>query len=208
MNINLILTVTALHFLALITPGPDFVLTIRNALQFGRAMGFATAIGFGLGIALHVTYSIAGVAILIKEFPEAFQVVKILGALYIIWLGISTLWGLRIKKETHDVTGNKSASPQPLLKGLRQGFLTNILNPKATLFILGLFTSVIPVETELLTLLVSGLIMTTTTVLWFSLVSTLFGSQKVRLLYLKAERGLNFIFAIFFLMAGSFLLLK
>ena len=208
MDLKLILAVSSLHFLALISPGPDFVLTVRNALQYGRNMGFATAVGFGLGIALHVSYAIGGVAILIQKFPQIFDVVKNIGALYLIWLGLSTLWSIRKPKAVHEVASEEIVKEQTLMTGFRQGFLTNILNPKATLFTLGLFTSVIPPETNPPTLIACGVNMSVLTVLWFMVVSVLFSAKNVRMGYLKAERGINFVFAMFFLVAGVLIIMK
>lgn len=208
MDLKLVLAVSTLHLLALISPGPDFILTVRNALQFGRNMGFATAVGFALGIALHVSYAIGGVAILMTKFPQLFEIVKFLGASYLLWLGVSTLWAIRKPKPVHEVTSAVKVADQTLATGLRQGFLTNILNPKATLFTLGLFTSVIPPETNLSTMIACGISMCVLTVLWFMVVSVIFSVKNVRMGYLKAERGINFVFAVFFLVTGVLIIIK
>lgn len=205
MDIKLIFGVTTLHFLALISPGPDFVLALRNSLQFGRKMGLATALGFGLGIAIHVGYSIAGIAVLLKEFPRVYNFVRYAGAIYLIWLGISALvTTLRSPKKEDALTFEIRAS-QGFFKCFTQGFLTNLLNPKATLFILGIYTSIIPAETSLLTLSMAGLNMVGLTVLWFSVVSWLFSSPKIRMIYFRLENVLNFIFALFFILIGMWL---
>ena len=208
MDWKLILAVSSLHSLALISPGPDFVLTVRNALQFGRNIGFATAVGFGMGIALHVSYSIGGVAILMAKFPQIFDVVRYMGASYLLWLGASTLWAIRKPKPVEEVTAAGGSKTQTLSMGFRQGFLTNILNPKATLFTLGLFTSVIPPETNLLTMVVCGINMSVLTVIWFMIVSVIFSVKNVRMGYLRAERGINLVFALFFLVAGTLIIIK
>ncbi len=205
MDIKLIFGVTTLHFLALISPGPDFVLALRNSLQFGRQMGMATALGFGLGIAIHVSYSIAGIALLLKEFPGVYNLIRYAGALYLIWLGISALWNtIRFPKKKDTLTFELRAT-QGFAKCFTQGFLTNLLNPKATLFILGIFTSIIPSETSLTTLLGAGINMVVLTILWFCLVSWLFSSKNIRLLYSKLENVLNLIFAFFFITIGTWL---
>lgn len=205
MDIKLIFGVTTLHFLALISPGPDFVLALRNSLQFGRRMGMATALGFGLGIAIHVSYSIAGIAVLLKEFPGVYHLIRYAGALYLIWLGISALWyTIRFPKKEDTLTFELRET-QGFRKCFTQGFLTNLLNPKATLFILGIYTSMIPAETSLPTLVMAGFNMVILTILWFSLVSWLFSSKNIRLLYSKLENVLNLIFAFFFILIGTWL---
>lgn len=201
MDIKLIFGITTLHFLALISPGPDFVLALRNSLQFGRKMGLATALGFGLGIAIHVGYSVAGIALLLKEFPRVYHMVRYAGALYLIWLGLSSLWEARKAKKSQSFE-IKERPKQGFLQCLRQGFLTNVLNPKATLFILGIYTSVIPADASILTLAVAGINMVLLTILWFSLVSWLFSSSRVRNGYTRIERGLNLLFSVFFILVG------
>ena len=207
MDIKLIFGVLTLHFLALITPGPDFVLAVRNSLQFGRKKGMGTALGFGLGIAVHVSYSIAGIALLLNKFPQIYQVIRYAGAAYLIWLGLSALWGLRLpKKEDNDIL-LEDRQEQTVQECLRQGFFTNLLNPKATMFILGIFTSLIPPETNLVAMANAGVMMVITTILWFSLVSWLFSTNGIRKGYLRIEKPLNALFAVFFIFVGLGLLL-
>ncbi|MGE3611166.1 MAG: LysE family translocator [Bacteriovoracaceae bacterium] len=208
MDFNLISTILTLHFVALITPGPDFALTVKNSLNYGKRCGIYTAIGFALGIALHVSYSILGVAVLLNTFPKFFNLIKISGALYIIWIGLQTLSS--IKSSNSDFQFDKVADqkvPSPLI-GLKQGFFTNILNPKVTLFILGLFVSVIPAGTQSTTLIISGLLMCLITFLWFAGIAYFFGWETIRRAYLKAQKGINFVFGVFFLLAGVLLLVK
>lgn len=206
MQQNLLLTLLSLHFFALITPGPDFILTIKNSLSFGKKMGVATAFGFGMGIGIHVTYSILGVNYLMENAPAVFDVIKWLGALYLIYIGVMTLKGVIKKSETTDVK-IKDLPAQSLRTGFTQGFITNILNPKATLFILGIFTSAVPAGTDPKVLWTAGLLMVITTILWFILVSVFFSLKKIRAQYYKSERALNFIFAAFFIFVGTRILL-
>lgn len=201
MDMKLIFTVATLHSLALITPGPDFILAIRNTLQFGRYKGFATALGFGLGIAVHVTYSLLGMALLLKKFPDVYHYIRYAGASYLIYLGITALWGT-FKKTHQNELVIEPQGDQGLGTSFQQGLLTNILNPKATLFILGIYTSAIPPGTSQTTLIAAGLMMVCLTVVWFSVVAFLFSSKTVRGIYLRLEGFLNGLFAIFFMLAG------
>jgi len=170
-------------------------------MQFGRRTGLATALGFGLGIGFHVSYTLTGLAYLINEFPQIYRYTKYAGASYLIYLG---LVGLRnsFKNLGPPDLQIKDLKTQGMLESFWQGFLTNILNPKAALFILGLFTSVIPTETSLTTLILLGLIMIMLTVLWFSLVTWLFSIQKIRIKFLCFEKNLNYIFSAFFIVIG------
>ena len=66
-SVTLIGTVTLVHLLALISPGPDFLMCVRNSLTYSRKTGMWTAVGFGLGIAVHIFYSLAGLTVLISQ---------------------------------------------------------------------------------------------------------------------------------------------
>lgn len=205
-NFEVLLTIMGLHFMALISPGPDFVLTVKNSLSGGRKSGMFTALGFGIGIAFHVIYAIVGISILLKFFPSFFTVIKTVGALYIILIGIQTL---RHFNENPDETAfHESKVVQTNLTSLRQGFFTNILNPKVTLFILGLFASVVPKNTDKSILILSGFLMVLATILWFSLIATFFGIKEIRSFYLRIEKYINLGFGIFFLAAGIFLIFQ
>lgn len=84
----LILSVTAIHLLAVVSPGPDFIVAIKNALTYSRKTGFFTALGFALGISVHLLYCVFGLAILISQSLLLFSIIKFLGAGYLIYIGV------------------------------------------------------------------------------------------------------------------------
>ena len=86
-----IATVTFIHLLALISPGPDFIMACRNSLIYSRKIGIYTAIGFGLGIAVHIFYSLAGLALIISSSIFIFNTIKFLGAGYLVYIGIKSI---------------------------------------------------------------------------------------------------------------------
>ena len=170
-------TIVLLHLLAVVSPGPDFVMAVRNSLTYSRRTGIYTAIGLGLGIAMHITYCIAGLALIISRSILVFNFFKYLGAGYLIYIGIKSL----ITKSglVKVVEQEKKADISPL-KAIRIGFLTNVLNPKATLFFLSLFTLVISPDLPAYVLAIVSLIMVVDTMLWFSLVSIFFTHSRIQ----------------------------
>lgn len=120
----------ALAGLALaITPGPDMALFVSRTMNFGRTHGFATVLGAITGIAVHTTLVAFGISVLIVTAPAAFWALKIVGALYLVWLAIQAVrsgGGILLVKE-----GGKTPS-------LKQSYLTglgiNLTNPKVALF--------------------------------------------------------------------------
>lgn len=169
----IILTAT---FIAMVSPGPDFLITMRNALGVGRMSGIATAIGIGCAIFVHVAYSVVGIAVLISQSILLFNIIKYCGAAYLIWVGIGAFrskgWEMAVEKAK-----NKQKS---LKKSFAEGFVTNVLNPKATLFFLALFTQVIAPETPLSWQLIYGTSIAVMVMGWFSTVSVLLTQSKIR----------------------------
>ncbi len=123
-----------------ITPGPDFAIVTRNSLRDGRRAGLATALGVSLGLAVWTLASVAGIAALLAVSAVAFEVVKLAGAVYLIYLGLRSLVrSLRARSASPDgpVAIGRAADARA---SFRQGLLCNLLNPKAAV----IFTSVIP----------------------------------------------------------------
>ena|SRR5258708_39313724 len=93
----IILTVAGVHFLALLSPGPDFILITRNSLLYSRRTGIFSAIGLGLGIIVHITYSLIGIGLIISKSILLFSFMKYLGAGYLFYIGYKSLRA----KQTH-----------------------------------------------------------------------------------------------------------
>lgn len=186
MNIYItqLLIVAGIHALAVISPGPDFVLVSKLSLSYSRRIGFAGAIGVALGIGVHVAYSILGISALIAGSIVLFNTIKILGALYLIYIGVMSFRKSKPKSEkqiTKEVDGADVVKNETIsrAKALKAGFLTNVLNPKATLFIMAVFTQVITPETPKWIQVGYGLEMVLATALWFAIVAFFLSTDVV-----------------------------
>ena len=172
--------------LAIISPGPDFLVVLRNALAYGRKEGVATAIGIGLAIYFHVAYCMVGLALLISQSILVFTIIKWVGAAYLIWLGFNAIkskgWEMRAK----DV-GDTNTQRIGLWPCFRDGLLTNMLNPKATMFFLALFTQVIAVDTPIMWKFTYGSTVAIMATLWFIFVSLALTHRPVRQTLSKAS---------------------
>ena len=119
--------------LIIILPGPDTAVVTKNTIVHGKKQGLRTMFGICLGLLLHTAMCVAGLSALIVKSAVAFTVLKVIGAIYLVYLGVKTLWAMRAKKSDIDVEtlvvpkGNSS---------FRQGFITNITNPKVAVFFL------------------------------------------------------------------------
>ncbi|MDH4569372.1 LysE family translocator [Pseudomonas sp. BN414] len=172
------LTVALIHLLAVASPGPDFAIVVRESVAHGRRAGTWTALGVGTGIFVHVAYSLLGIGLIVSQSIMLFNALKWAAAAYLLYIGIKAL---RAKP------ADPVAAEAALMAGERSprgafvtGFVTNGLNPKATLFFLSLFTVVINPHTPLAIQAGYGVYLAFATAAWFSLVALLFSQRRVR----------------------------
>ncbi len=171
------LTVALAHLLAVISPGPDFVMITRNSLIYSRRTGIYTAVGLALGILVHITYSLAGIGFIIAKSLLLFNIIKFLGAAYLIYIGYKSLTA---KSSKLDVSVQNIKKDLSRLVAVKIGFLTNVTNPKATLFFLSLFTLVITPSTPIFIKILLGAEMSIVTFLWFAFVTYLTSHHLVK----------------------------
>ncbi|MEZ9925299.1 LysE family translocator [Vibrio breoganii] len=134
MQINDLYTFIAAMTLLTITPGLDTVLVIRNTSRGGKWDGYATSLGICLGLYLHATWSAIGVAAIISQSPDLFNGIKIVGAAYLIYLGVSGARSLRRGVGALHIDSSEKGVSRYI--SLREGFLSNVLNPKTAVFYL------------------------------------------------------------------------
>ncbi len=186
-------SVLLIHLMAVISPGPDFIMALRNSLTYSRKTGIYTAVGFGLGIGVHVFYCVFGLALIISTSELAFNIIKYLGVAYLAYIGVMSI----VSKSSNIEVGKQShlADISPL-RAIRIGFLTNVLNPKATLFFLSLFTFVIGPDVSSSVSWILGLMMMINTTIWFSLVAIFFTQARIRTIFNQYQNVFNTIFGI------------
>lgn len=183
------LTIALVHFLAVASPGPDFAIIVRQSLVYGKGTALWSSLGVGCGILIHVFYSLLGIGLIISQSVLAFTLLKFMGALYLVYIGVKAL---RAKPLAGGLLLEQEAQPAPgRLRAMWVGFLTNGLNPKATLFFLSLFTVVINPETPQMVQAFYGLYMAVATAVWFSGVSLFFSHPKIRNTFQKLGHWLE-----------------
>lgn len=181
------LQVAIAHLLAVASPGPDLALVLRQSLVFGRRTAWWTSLGVGSAILVHVGYALLGLGLLLRGSEFWFAAVKYAGAAYLAWVG----WQALRARPAPEAPAGSPASPVALPAPPAQrsafvtGFLTNVLNPKATLFFLSLYALVVSPETPRWVQAAYGLWMALATAAWFSLVTVLFTHAVVRRRFLR-----------------------
>lgn len=179
-------------------------MTLRQSIYHGRKAGLMTALGIGAGISVHVVYTLIGVTALMQATPWLMDTAKYIGAAYLIWLGIQFL---RSKGVTTAITPDNPGPAQTAGKAFWMGFLTNATNPKAMLFFLAIFTTLVSPSTPVSVKLFYGVWMCGVNAAWFMAVSVLFSHQRIRERFLAHSRLFdNVIGAVLLLFAGRLLL--
>lgn len=117
-----------------ITPGVDTLLVIRNTARGGIRDGVATSIAICCGLFVHATISALGISLILLQSAWAFHVLKLMGAAYLVWLGITSLMAAR-RGQSLPVKGTMGgAAPVSLWQPIKEGVLSNVLNPKTVIF--------------------------------------------------------------------------
>ena len=140
-----VLAFTLLAALMTLSPGADTLLVVRNALRGGRGDGIATAVGICCGLYVHAMLSAFGLSVILMHSAAAFTALKFAGAAYLVWLGLQSMRaavrGLPATQATAAATPRVPAS-----RSWREGFLTNLLNPKVIVFYLALLPQFIDAD--------------------------------------------------------------
>ncbi|MGL5997541.1 MAG: LysE family translocator [Pseudomonas proteolytica] len=194
------IAVITITLLACISPGPDFAMVSRNGLLLSRRAGVLTAVGIGLGVLVHVCYTLLGLGLVLQQTPGLFNVLKLAGAAYLVYLGTKML---RSK-----LAVEQSDAPPPAMsdaQALRTGFLTNALNPKTSIFIVSLFMGVVRPDSALTVQVAYGLFIAGAHVLWFSLIALCFSAGAVRERLLAARQWIDRLFGALLVGFGIFL---
>lgn len=199
MDIKLISTLLAVQCVALVSPGPDLVLTLRNTVSSGMKSGILSSLGFGTGIFFHAFLALIIIQGAGQFSQEFIPFLGLPGSLYLIYLGIKS-WPTNETKFVVDLKSSTAKAPY------FEGLLTNLLNPKASLFTIGLITTQVKPDTSISTLatLIAGMVLLT--ILWFSLVSLTLSRKKLQEYYFRQSRNINYLFSIVFILFGVLLI--
>lgn len=200
--------ITVIALLGAISPGPDFVLVVKYALAHDRRMATMASLGVGVGILWHTTYCILGLALVIANSIVAFNIIKYLGAAYLIYLGIKSF--LPAKTSSAEVQHHSKATIQTVTawQAFRSGLLVNILNPKCTLFMLSIFTMVINPNTPRLIQASYGIEMAVITAAWFMFLSYGFSHPIIRNKINKAQKVVGKLIGIVLIILGIMVILE
>lgn len=186
------LLIAGIHLLGAASPGPDFVLVSQHTLKHGRKSGLWCSLGIALGLSVHIVYSVLGLATVVANSSSLLWGVKLLGGCYLIYLGIQ---GLKAKSTTPKTTEIRhSNSPISIKKSIAMGFACNVLNPKAPIYFIAVFTVVLSPQMPWYQLATYGLLMMLLQWLWFAFVTTILSLPKINFRFQTAGHWIDRIF--------------
>ena len=192
-----LLVIVGITVLVMISPGPDMVIVMRNTMLGGRAGGLETSVGVLTGNLVHISYCVVGIGWLISTSIVAFSILRYAGAAYLIYLGLTSLFAGR-QRLADAIDESKPTTRRWFV----QGFINNVLNPKGTLFYLGVFTMVITPETTIpVTVLLVAVMMAICAGFWLLFVMTL-DQPAVRRFIDRSQHIVNRLFGVLLVTLG------
>lgn len=202
-EITILTTLAVVHFIALMSPGPDFALVVQNAARYGRQTGLYIALGLSCGILFHSLLSLTGVSYLVHQQPTLFALLQLAGGSYLFYLGYGALKATWVKATTQPNVEEPEQAAQLLgskKEAFSRGFATNILNPKALVFFISLMSSLVPASMSLPGKGGALLILWGISLAWFSFLawalSTARMQQKIRSLAIYVDGLCGVLFSV------------
>lgn len=193
----------AIFSFAIVSPGADLAMVMRQSIVHGRRAAIVTSFGIGTALMLHVTYTILGLGLIISQSIYLFNIVKWCGVAYLVYIGIKTL---RAGKADLSAVGMQAAAGasggQSALRAFSLGFLANALNPKAVFFFLSIFSTVVNAHTPIPVKFGYGLVMAASLMVWFVGVSFFLTTPRMRAAFSRMSQWINRASGVVFIALG------
>ncbi len=200
MTVDTLILVITISCLGMISPGPDFFLVLKNSLSYNRKIALMTCLGVISAIAIHMSYCVAGIAVLITATPWLYNALRYAGAAYLLWIGVKALLAKSsgtayVSKQTQELNVTAKAA-------FMQGLLCNLLNPKATLFFLAIFTQLLNASSTMVDKLVVAFIIWLEAAIWWPMVVFVFQTQIVQRRYFKLQLIIDKLLGVILIVLG------
>ncbi len=185
---NDLLTFLLLSSFVVMSPGVDTALITKRTVSEGRTSGYRMAMGITAGSLVHTFAAAFGLSAILMQSALAFEIVKYVGAIYLIYLGVSSFM-TRKKQETEE---NLKDQIKPGQSAFKQGLLSNVLNPKVAMFFLTFLPQfVTPGSSSIQQLLMMGVIYTFLSISWFFVYVFFINYLRSWLLSAKVQRAMD-----------------
>lgn len=204
-----IITFLILSLFVVLVPGVDFALITRRTIAHGKLDGLKMVLGLTTGALLHTLTAAVGLSMILMQSALAFEIIRYLGALYLIYLGLSSF--IKKKKSTNKDLTNQTEATNKVRNGsaYKQGLISNILNPKVALFFLTFLPQfVIPGYHASLQFIIMGTIYALFTISWYTTLVYLLAYVRKWLLSPKVQGTIDKITGLALLGFGLNILLN
>ena len=202
-----LLTVASITVLAVLSPGPNFVVITKNALIHSRQAGIYTALGVVAGNAIYLTAGVLGFTALVAQSEQLLTIIRLIGAAYLVYLGATLFLSTRkpagaatqprTAMQSRGVIDSQNSSPRfPKRSAFRSGLLTMLTNPTAALFYLAIFTTVLPPETTLSVKVMAAITILLITLVWHPVLAWFFSNRRFQMIYSKSDKWINVTFSL------------
>lgn len=206
-EVSILMALAGVHFVALMSPGPDFALIVQNTSHHGRKTGLTIAAGLSCGILLHSILSITGISYLVHQHPMLFAVVQVLGGSYLLYLGFGALKSIYQHNKSDQATSPKSTRIiHDQRKAFSKGLMTNLLNPKALVFFVSLMSSLVPASMSIGGKAMAVFILWFLALFWFSLLAWLLSTKTLQRRLESSAVYIDGLCGVIFTLIGSFIL--
>ncbi|MEL6958294.1 MAG: LysE family transporter [Pseudomonadota bacterium] len=189
MTLSALITLMGLQALIAMSPGPAGVMTIKTAASHGIRSGFALSFGLALAIVVWATAAMAGLKVVFDVAPFLQTSLRIVGAVFLIWIGISLF---RHAKEPMPEV--EAAQEERLLSLIQLGLWTNLANPKALAYFAAVFVGIMPQGAGLGWALLILAVIFAIEFAWYGLLTLIFSRPAPRRFYARAKAGLDRVF--------------
>ncbi|ASG04833.1 LysE family translocator [Vibrio anguillarum] len=210
-ELSILATLAGVHFMALLSPGPDVALVVQNSTRYGRRTGVFIALGLSCGIVIHSLLSLTGISYLVHQQPALFAMVQLAGGGYLFYLGLGALksiyttWrspqAVDLNNELHRLIDNQR-------QAFSRGFITNLFNPKALVFFISLMSSLVPVGMSFSGKGIALLILWGLSFMWFSTLAWMLSTARLQKRLQSLTVYIDGVCGIIFTLIGGLILLQ
>ncbi|GEM81713.1 LysE family translocator [Vibrio superstes] len=207
-EVNVLLTLASVHFIALMSPGPDFALVVQNSTRYGRQTGIAIAFGLSIGILIHSILSLTGISYLVHSHPTLFLVLQLMGGSYLAYLGLTGMKSiiLSIRKPSVDQKPGKDFTLNSKKQAFTRGLTTNLLNPKALVFFVSLMSTLVPASMSVEGKIGALVILWSLSLFWFTLLAWALSTKRLQQMLARVAIYIDIICSLLFSVLGTAIL--
>lgn len=187
--LSIFISVALAHFLALLSPGPDFVLVVKSALKGNQKNAIGVALGIAIANAVYIGLCLIGVGAILSTSVGLMIALKVIGGLFLMYIAFHALKAPKSAYNNVVIAAHSSVafSLTCFCKEFATGFLSGILNPKNLLFYLSLFTVALTPEVSITFKVILGVWMTLIVFIWDVAIIYMLSKQRVREKFVKAS---------------------